>query len=198
MKRKYNNVFVCGLPGCGKSTLVDAIAKKFRLKAIHTSGILRELKAKAEAEIRVEKAQKNIGWWETKEGMSYLKQRMKDSSFDKKLDALLLKLVAKGNAAFDSWTLPWLSENGYKIWLAASQEVRARRIAGRDRRLFKEVLAAIRSREEMNIPLYRKLYGFELGSDLSPFDLVLNTENLGEKDVRDVVFTALRKELRRK
>jgi cytidylate kinase len=196
--KKKMNVFVCGLPGCGKSTLVDAIAKKFGTSAIHTSGILRELQSKAVKEIAAEKAKKNVGWWESKEAMKFMEQRSADSSFDKQLDALLLKLVDKGNAAFDSWTLPWLSNKGYKIWLVASPEVRARRMAERNNKPYKEALEVIRKREKLNIPHYRNLYGFEFGKDLSPFHLVLNTEDLSEKEVQEIVFAILRKEFKRR
>lgn len=193
------NVFVFGLPGCGKSTLTDAIAKKFGMRAVHTSGILRKLQSEAVADIKVDEAQKNVGWWETPEGLEYVKKRMEDYSFDEKLDKMLMEMAEKKNdGVFDSWTLPWLSEHGYKIWLAASKEARARRIAGRNEKSYEEALKRIEDREQLNIPHYKKMYGFEIGKDLSPFHLVLNTENLSAEDVQEIIFAVLEKEFKTK
>ena len=123
------------------------------------------------------------GWWESKEGLRFLERREKDPSFDKAVDNKLLEMANKGNVVLDSWTMPWLFRGGFKIWLEASLEMRARRIAGRDRISFKEALIALESKERMTKVIYREMYGFALGDDLVPFDFVLDTELLSAEEV---------------
>ncbi|MFH1751316.1 MAG: cytidylate kinase family protein [archaeon] len=191
------NVFVCGLAGSGKSNLIEKVSEKFGLRKVHTSGLLRQLKEKEMDKVDLGKLEKGTGFWESEEGKEFLKIREKDFSFDKKLDEELLKIVNKSNAVFDSWTLPWLSKNGIKIWLKASLEVRAKRISLRDKLSLEIITEKIKERQEMDVKRYFKLYGYKMGEDFKPFDLVLNTDNLNEQEVWFVVKAFLDKVIKK-
>ncbi len=86
-------IIVSGLAGSGKSTLAQDIAKKFDMKCIHASGILRELLKKDVDDI-TDGAGKNTGWWESAEGRKFLENRTKDGKFDRMLDKKLLEILA--------------------------------------------------------------------------------------------------------
>ena len=92
----------------------------------------------------------------------------------------------------DSWTMGYLSKKGFKIWLKASVETRAKRIAKRNNQSIEEVLKAIKLKEEKTTEIYKKLYGFTLGEELKKFDLVIDTETISELEVRKIVLEKLK------
>jgi cytidylate kinase len=168
---------ICGLAGSGKSTLAKRLAKKYRLKYCSGGNALKAL-AKDEGYKPFEQ-----GWWESEEGMRFLERRSRDPQFDKLVDKKLLEMAQEGNVALDSWTMPWLLEKGFKVWLEASAEKRAERIAGRDGMSFEEALRALKTKETRTRTIYRKLYNFDLGKDFAPFHLILDTETLKAGEV---------------
>ena len=172
-------VIICisGLPGCGKSTVAKKLAQKYRLRYVSGGDALKEL--------AVEAGFKPSGedWWETEEGRRFLNKRMEDSNFDRKVDEKLIEIAKEGNVVLDSWTMPWLLDEGFKIWLDASLEVRAARAAKRDKIDFEEAKKLIREREKKTREIYSKLYGFNLGEDFSPFHIILDTDKLDANEV---------------
>lgn len=187
-------VIITGTPGSGKSTLAERIAQHFKLRCVFASDILRKLKGAGIEEVDLEKTEKSSGFWESDEGLEYLNKRDEDGSFDRKLDETLLKIIdIEDNIVVDSWTMPWLSRKGFKIWLNASPEVRAKRIAGRDDIGGEKALERMEARFAKTAAIYKKLYGFEFGEDMKPFDLVLDTDKLDEGEVFEAVKRALEK-----
>jgi cytidylate kinase len=83
--------------------------------------------------------------------------------------------------------MPWLTKTGFKIWLAASVEKRAERIAERDKITLEEALRVLKEKEERTKTIFKKLYGFMLGEDFQPFNLVLDTDNLDAEEVFQVL-----------
>lgn len=183
-------VIVSGLPGSGKTSIVKAIQKRFKLKTVYASVILKELmekELKEKTSISVEK-----GFWETKKGRNFALKRLKNLDFDKKLDKKLLKTIkSHDNLVVDSRTMPWLSKKGIKIFLKASEKERIKRIAERDNITLKKAKTAI-SRLGRDKKIYKKLYGIRFGEDFEPFNLVLDTTNLSLKDSKKIVFSFLR------
>lgn len=180
-------ICVCGMAGSGKSTLAKKLAEKYGLKYYSGGDALKAL--------ALEKGHKPAeqGWWESKEGLSFLEKREKNPEFDKAVDQKLLEIAKEGNAVLDSWTMPWLLEEGFKIWLEASPRKRAERVAKRDNMTVKEALNALRRKEEKTKVIYRKLYGFQLGKDFAPFHLILDTDNLSAEEVFQVLSMVLDK-----
>jgi predicted cytidylate kinase len=193
MKEKV--VIVSGLSGSGKSNLVECIAEKFNLNFVHTSALLKELMQEKKAEIKGSFGEKNLGWWESIEAKQAFDKRLNQTKFDELLDKKLLELIGKGNIVMDSWTMGYLNSKGFKIWLNASIETRAKRIAKRNNQSFEEVLKAIKLKEEKTTEIYKKIYGFTLGEELEKFDLVIDTEKISEKKVREIALNALKKVL---
>lgn len=174
-------ICVCGMAGSGKSTLAKRVAEEYKLKYFSGGDALMAL--------AIEEGFKPLerGWWESKEGLSFLQKRGKDPQFDKAVDRKLLEVAERGNVVLDSWTMPWLLERGFKVWLEASVEERARRIAGRDKIGYREALEALKSKENQTKAIYRKMYGFKLGDDLEPFNFILDTEDLSAFQVFQIL-----------
>jgi len=174
-------ICICGMAGSGKSTLAKRLAEKYGLKYYSGGDALKAL--------ALEEGYKtfNSGWWESEEGKRFLEKRGKDSKFDKAVDKKLLELAKQGNVVLDSWTMPWLLKKGFKVWLEASPKKRAERIAIRDGISIEEAFNALRNKEEQTKAIYKKLYGFRLGEDFSPFHLILDTECLEAEEVLQVL-----------
>jgi cytidylate kinase len=178
-------ICICGMAGSGKSTLAKKLARRYGLKYYSGGDALKTMA------LEEGYASRKRGWWESEEGIRFLKERNDKPEFDKKVDAKLLKLAQQGNVILDSWTMPWLLKEGLKIWLEASPEKRAERIAKRNKISYEESLDALRAKEKQTKAIYKELYGFDLGEDLMPFKLVLDTEALGADEVFQVLCTVI-------
>ncbi len=186
-------VIVSGLPGSGKSTLAESIASEFGLRKIFASGILKQLKEKET--VNAQKAEKGAGFWESEEGKKFTEKRLQELDFDRRLDEELLRIASEGNnLVFDSRTMPWLFKGeSFKIWLKASERTRAKRIAGRDGKSDDKIIEGMRKRYESDKKIYKKLYGFDLGEDFSPFQLVINADELNAEEVANIAKIAIKK-----
>ena len=174
-------VCISGMAGTGKSTLAKKLAKKYELKYYSGGDALKEL-AKDQGY-----NSSSRGWWESPEGLSFLEKREKNLTFDKAVDDKLLDYAQQRRVLLDSWTMPWLLKTGFKIWLVASVEKRAERIAKRDRIPINEALRVLKEKEARTKAIYKKLYGFTLGEDFEPFNLVLDTDALNAEGVFQVL-----------
>lgn len=174
-------ICICGMAGSGKSTVGQKLSQKYGLAYFSGGDALR---ARA-----IEEGYKSsdLGWWESEEGMRFLRDREQDHTFDRLVDRKLLEMAEKGNVVIDSWTMPWLLKKGFKIWLEASASRRAARIAKRDRMSFEDASKALESKEKRTKNIYKKLYGFDLGEDFAPFHLILDTDNLDAGEVFHVL-----------
>jgi len=79
--------------------------------------------------------------------------------------------------------MPWLLKEGFKIWLEASPQVRAKRLVNRDNISIEEAIKALKEKDERTRQIYNSLYGFDLCHDLTPFNLVLATDELDPDEV---------------
>lgn len=174
-----NKIVVCisGMAGTGKSTLAKKLAEKYGLRYYSGGDALKALAAKEGYDSF------SRGWWESPEGLGFLAKREKNLKFDKAVDDKLLEYAQEGGVLLDSWTMPWLLKTGFKIWLIASAKKRAERIAERDNLSVEEALQVLKEKEARTKSIYKKLYGFTLGEDLDPFNLVLDTDNLSAGEV---------------
>jgi cytidylate kinase len=132
------------------------------------------------------------GWWETNEGVEFLKKRLIDPEIDRKVDEKLLKSV-KGRCILDSWTMPWLLNKGFKVWLESSEEVRVQRVSKRDNLSKEETRKFLREKEAKTKALYKNLYGFSLGEDFAPFHLILDVNILNQNEVFEVLRDVINK-----
>jgi cytidylate kinase len=85
-----------------------------------------------------------------------------------------------------SYTLPWLVEDGIKIWLDGSHDSSSKRMQNRDKMSSKEAFEVTRKRYDKNKALYKKLYNFDFGEDVSVFDKIIHTDNLNVEQVIEI------------
>lgn len=178
------SIIISGPPAIGKTTVSKGLAKEFGIQSLSGGDVLKEL-----AKEQGFQTQGN-DWWDTKEGMAFLNQRKDNYEFDKKVDEKLKEIFQKGDVVITSYTLPWLVQGGIKIWLGGSKENSAKRMQNRDNVQLSDALEIVKKRYDQNKSLYKKLYGFDFGDDLSVFDIIINTDGL---DAHAVLKNAIQK-----
>ena len=181
------SIIISGQPAIGKTTVAKGLAEEFDL--VHLSGgdILKELAKDKGFDT------KRNDWWDTQEGMNFLIERQENSEFDKNVDDKLKKLFSKGDVVITSYTLPWLVDGGVKIWLSGSKKNSVQRMTIRDNLSETNALGIVQKRYNENKIIYKTLYGFEFGEDLSVFDKIIETDNLNAKQVLEIAKSTVRK-----
>jgi cytidylate kinase len=181
------SIVISGPPAVGKTTVARGLADEFNLEYLSGGDILKEMAQEQGFDVQGD------DWWDTENGMQFLKQRETHSEFDKKVDEKLIKLFNKGGMVITSYTLPWLVKNGIKIWLAGSHDSSTKRMQTRDNMTSEEAYEVTKLRYDKNRALYKKLYHFDFGSDTSVFDKIINTDNLNATQVIDIAKETVRK-----
>ena len=174
------SVIISGPPAIGKTTVAQGLAKEFGLTFLGGGDILKELAKEQGFQVGGD------DWWDTPEGMKFLNQRSENFEFDKKVDEKLKEIFLVGGVVITSYTLPWLVEDGVKIWLAGSLENSAKRMKHRDNMDEQKALEIVKTRYEENKKLYKKLYDFDFGENLSVFDKIIDTDELDAEKVLEI------------
>ena len=175
-----------GPPAIGKSTVAKGLAQEFNLKHLSGGDILKKIAS--------EQGFSSSGddWWDTKDGMKFLEQRKENSEFDKKVDEKLIQLFEQGEVVITSYTLPWLTDNGIKLWLDGTVENSAKRMHNRDNMDESLALDVVKKRFNENKIIYKNLYNFEFGTDLSVFDKIIKTDGLNAEQVLEIAKSTVR------
>ena len=180
------SIVVSGPPAIGKTTVAKGLAEEFNLKYLSGGDILKELAS--------EQGFSSSGddWWDTEDGMKFLNQRKNNSEFDKQVDEKLIQLFEQGNVVITSYTLPWLIDNGIKLWLDGTVENSAKRMQNRDNMGESLALDVVKKRFNENKIIYKNLYNFEFGDDLSVFDKIIKTDGLDAQEVLEIAKSTVR------
>jgi CMP/dCMP kinase len=174
-------IIISGMPAVGKTTVSKLVADDLALKVVGGGDVLKEM--------AVEEGYSPGGedWWDTREGMKFLRERERSHGFDKEVDRRLTVKARNGDVVITSYTIPWLSEHGTKVWLSGSVRSRAKRMARRDHTDEAKCRQVLAVRDLENYKLYRELYGIEFGKDHKPFHLVVDTDSIDEAKVAAIV-----------
>ena len=167
---------VSGPPGAGKSTTVTALAEAFDLEHVSGGDIFRELAAER--------------------GMTaveFNRLAEDDDQIDRDLDRRLRTVaLERDDVLLESRLAGWLAGDAadLRLWLDAPIEVRAARIAEREDKSAETALAETREREESEALRYQEYYSIDI-SDLSIYDVALNTARWSEENVPDILTAAV-------
>ena len=167
---------VSGPPGSGKSTNAAALAERFDLDHISGGDIFRELAA--------ERGLSPVEFNELAE---------EDDQIDRDLDRRLRDIaVDRDDVLLESRLAGWLSADhaDFKIWLDAPERIRAERIADREDKPVDVALSETTRREASESLRYDEYYSIDI-SDLSIYDITVNTGRWGPKSVQQILTTAV-------
>ena len=176
-KKKAPVITIGGPHGSGRSTVAKAVAKHFGLRHFSTGNVFREV-AK----------ERNLSVSELNESA--------EKEVDLEVDRRSKEEASKGSVVIESDLAAWMNPGAdIKIWLNASLDERAKRIYGDDKKRiseeyssFEEAKTVVNKRDTEDRRRYMEYYDIDL-TDLSIYDLVLNTENLGVQEVINKVIS---------
>ena len=171
------SIVISGPPAVGKTTVAKALAREFNLTYLSGGDVLKNMAKEQGFEVEGD------DWWDTENGMNFLEQRVTNPKFDQQVDEKLIELFKRGGMVITSYTLPWLVEDGIKIWLDGSHDSSSKRMQNRDNMSSKDAFQITKQRYDKNKSLYKKLYNFNFGEDISVFDRIINTDNLSANQV---------------
>jgi predicted cytidylate kinase len=170
------------MPASEKSTVAKLISEKLGVKFLVGGDVLKNMAR----ELGFNPETGN--WWDTEEGKRFLKVRMKDPNFDKRVDSFLLNSIKNEDCIITSWSIPWLVDDSHlKVWLKASFKTRVNRLAQRDNISKIDAEKIIKDRDIENIKHYKKLYGYVLGKDLDVFNLVVDVDSVKAGTVAEML-----------
>jgi len=173
-------IAISGPPASGKTTHARYIAEKFRLRYVSAGSIFRKMAQEMGLSLE-----------------EFHKIAEKDSKYDNLVDKRSIEEAKKGNAVIEGHLTAWVVRKyaDIAIYIKASLETRARRLAKRDGKSYEEALREIKAREESNRRRYLAYYGIDI-RDLSIFDLVIDTTYLSPGAVRRILEMFIKEYLR--
>ncbi len=179
-------IIISGMPAAGKTTVATILSKELGVRMIGAGDLLKEM-AK-------ERGYTPGGedWWDTPDGIKFAKERETNPNFDKEVDTKLTKKIEAGNVIVTSYTAPWISKEGFKVWLEAKVHNRAERMAKRDRTDIEKTIKTTKIRDKENYKIYKSLYDMEFGKDMAPFDMIIDTDNKPAEEVARIILEKIR------
>ncbi len=174
-------IIICGMPAAGKTTVALILSKHLGMPTIGGGEILREM-AK-------ERGYTPTGddWWDTQDGIKFLRERKTNPNFDREADRIMLDKISRGDIIVTSYTAPWITDDGIKVWLSASEEARAERMSGRDHIALPESMKSLHIRDRENTEIYEKLYKIKFGKDKKPFHIIIDTTKMTPEQIADEI-----------
>jgi len=166
-------VTVAGSIASGKSTLAANLARKLGFKHVSAGQIMRDMANEVGVSL-----------------IEYSKYAEEHPLVDKEIDERQKKLASEGDCVVDGRISAYFIDADFKVYLTARDEVLAKRLAGRERT--KNPLSEIMARRESERKRYKEFYGIDV-SDLSVYDLVLDTSDLSIQQVLDSVYSQVEK-----
>lgn len=156
-------ITISGVPGSGKTTVARLLSKRLGVPHIYAGDLYR---------------QEAMARGLTLEQFNALTE--KDHSIDRALDDKMAAYARQGGVVLEGRLAGYIANqervDALKVWLTANDEVRARRVAQREGRDWREVLRLNGSRHHSDAKRYRDIYGFDL-EDTAIYDLVLNSDD---------------------
>jgi len=171
-------VTISGLPGSGKTTVARLVARTLGLEHVYAGNIFRR---QAEA--------KGLSLEE------YLRRAEQDSSIDRELDRQMEARAARGDAVLEGRLAAFMADRAgipaLRVFLAASEAVRAARIREREGGAAAERLREIQAREASDHRRYLDLYGVDY-HDLARYDLVMETDRGTPEEIAQAIVERVR------
>lgn len=167
-------VAISGKSGCGNTTVSTLLSQKLGVKLInYTFRQLAQEKGLTLAQV--------------------IENAKTDDSYDIYVDNHQVELARMENCVLGSRLAVWmLKEADLKVYLLASDEVRARRILNREGGDLEEIKSFTAMRDSEDSRRYKKLYGID-NTDTSVCGLVIDTAEKTPEEIVSIIIDELEK-----
>jgi cytidylate kinase len=178
------NVCISGLTASGKTTHSHLLTGEFGLTYVSGSQIQLNLLGLSPIQAK--------DFWITKRA-----SELWDAEKFERIDSELLKIEsANTGCIFDTSTMPWRHKRAALcIWLESSIESRSLKSIvshhGNSQFSPEEYPHKINSKDKSTIDLYKGLYNIDIGTDLTPFHLILDISNLIHTPTLDAALVSI-------
>ncbi|KAF5429978.1 cytidylate kinase [Candidatus Methanomarinus sp.] len=168
-------VTISGPPGSGTSTLSNVITDYFNLAYISSGDMFRAMAKERGVSL---------------EEFGHMAQA--DPAIDKQIDGHQVEVSKNGDdLLFEGRLSGRFIDAELKIMLKTDIKVRARRIAQRENISFEQAMQETLTRQESEAKRYREFYDIDI-SDLSPYDLVIESSVWNPEATAQLAITAIR------
>jgi cytidylate kinase len=168
-------VTVSGEIGAGKSTVARRLAAALGIRYLSAGDVFRD-----------EARRRGM----TLAALGRLAEQ--EPSIDKALDEMQVEAARSGDILVDSRLSGWLIGGDLRIWLRAPLEVRAARVAARDRVPVDAAVQEVLAREASERRRYRDVYQIDL-SDLTRYHVIVDTGKWRAEDIVHALLGLARK-----
>lgn len=171
-------VTISGPPGSGKTTACNTLSEKLGCEAVVFGKIFRKMAAERNMTL--------VEFGDLAES---------DPSIDQLIDSTIVE-TARGTediileSRLSAYMMARNSIPAFKVYLHASPEVRVSRIGVREGESVEKAQEATKLREASEAKRYMMYYGIDI-TDLSVYDLVVDTDNLSPEQVIETILKGI-------
>ena len=167
-------ITISGMPGSGKTTVARLVATELGLEHVYAGNIFRRQAEQAGLTLQ-----------------EYLRRAETDPTIDRQLDDHMRERALAGRAVLEGRLAAFMAGeagvDALKVYLDASEAIRAERITNREGGATAERLQEIQARETSDWQRYRDLYGVDY-HDHRRYDAVVDTDRRTPEDLaREIV-----------
>jgi cytidylate kinase len=179
-------IALSGLPGTGSSTAGRLVAKKLDIEYF-SAGTYNKEHAKSVAGKDVEKeTEKAVVMWKI--------DRDKLDKFHLNTEDMYKEMARKGNIIIDAklaiWALKGIAD--FSVWITASLDSRAKRIAGRDNISIEEAERILEEKLKLEVENWKRIYGINYLDQEKEADIVIDTSGKNPEEIADIIINELR------
>lgn len=169
-------ITISGVPGSGKTTVGKLLSQSLGLPHIYAGDVYRQ-----------QAQQRGL----TLEQLNELAES--DHTIDRALDDRMADYAKQGNAVLEGRLAAFVclraGVDAFKVWLTASDEVRAKRVAERENQDSAAVLQQNTARHGSDSRRYKSIYGWDL-NDTAVYDLILASDDRTPESLAAEIRTA--------
>jgi CMP/dCMP kinase len=171
-------ITISGMPGSGKTTVAKLVAATLGLEHVYAGNIFRR---------QAEEAGLTLA--------EYLRRAETDPTIDRQLDDHMRERARAGRAVLEGRLAAFMAGKAdvaaLKVYLDASEAVRAARITDREGGATAERLREIQARETSDWQRYRDLYGVDYHAP-ALYDVVVDTDRRTPEDLAQEIVARAR------